>query len=76
MVHAKTPRREARKGTRTGLGAFATWREMIGRFARQIAPMILGVTWNASPNQTRQPTPGGRLGFNRAPVARRGCAWR
>jgi len=29
-----------------------------------------------SPNQSRQPTPGERLGFNREPVARRGCALR
>ena len=27
-------------------------------------------------NQTRQPPPGGRLGFNRTPAARRGCALR
>jgi hypothetical protein len=28
------------------------------------------------PNQTRQPTPGEPLGFNRAPTARRACAFR
>ena len=28
------------------------------------------------PNQTRQPTPGERLGSSRASVARRGCALR
>ena len=29
-----------------------------------------------APNQPRQPRPGGRLGFNRAPVVQRGCTLR
>jgi hypothetical protein len=29
---------------------------------------------NGEPNQTRQPMPGGRLGFRRKPAARHGCA--
>jgi hypothetical protein len=36
----------------------------------------VGMDTGVSPNQTRQPTPGERLGFNRASLARRGCAQR
>jgi hypothetical protein len=43
---------------------------------RRAAQMILDVTREGLPNQTRQPTPGGRLGFKRTPLARRGCALR
>ena len=38
--------------------------------------MVEILVMKTSANQTRQPTPGERLGFNRAPLARRGCALR
>jgi hypothetical protein len=36
----------------------------------------LGALGDAEPNESRQPTPGERLGPGRSPVARRGCALR
>jgi len=52
MLLAKTPRRQERSFAPSGLGALASWREMIARFRRQTSEVILDAAQQGSPNQT------------------------